>query len=283
MSGRELPFVGSRESWAGGDVTSSTTCVLAPNASPWTLDGTNTWIVGPVSAQSCLVIDPGPDDPVHLDEVIARAEQRGQRISTIALTHGHIDHSEGAASLAARTGAQVRAVDKKFRVRGDGLREADVIDIEGWPLRVVVTPGHSSDSVCFVNEIDSVLLTGDTVLGRGTTLVAYPDGSVREYLDSLGDLRRVVEEYALTVLLPGHGPVLDNPVDVLDAYVRHRMVRLSQVRDAMDSGVVDPDAIVDLVYQGIAPEVRPAALQTVQAQVAHLLSERDAPTAQHQE
>jgi glyoxylase-like metal-dependent hydrolase (beta-lactamase superfamily II) len=163
------------------------------------------------------------------------------------------------------------------------LSEADVIDLDGWPLRVVVTPGHSSDSVCFVNEIDSVLLTGDTVLGRGTTLVAYPDGSLREYLDSLDGLRRVVEEYSLEVLLPGHGPVLDRPVDVLDAYIRHRQVRLSQVRDAMAAGVQDPEAIVDLVYAGIAPEVRPAAAQTVLAQVDYLLSERGGPDAQRQE
>lgn len=283
MSGRELPFIGSGGPWTGGDVTPATTCVLAPNASPWTLDGTNTWIVGPADSRSCVVIDPGPDDAAHLDAVIACADERGQRIDTIALTHGHIDHSEGAFSLAARTGAEVRAVDSRCRTGSSGLVETDVIDIDGWPLRVIVTPGHSSDSVCFVNEIDSVLLTGDTVLGRGTTLVAHPDGSLRDYLDSLDDLRRVVEEYALDVLLPGHGPVLDRPVDVLDAYVRHRLVRLSQVRDAMDEGVLDPEEIVDLVYRGIDPQVRPAAAQTVQAQVEYVLSERDDPGARRRE
>ena len=283
MSGRQLPFIGSEGTWTGGDVTPATMCVLAPNPSPWTLDGTNTWIVGPVGSTSCVVIDPGPADQRHLDAIIESAQARGQRINTIALTHGHIDHSEGAVTLAEQTGAEVLAVAQRFRSGSKGLSEADVIDLDGWPLRVVVTPGHSSDSVCFVNEIDSVLLTGDTVLGRGTTLVAYPDGSLREYLDSLDGLRRVVEEYSLEVLLPGHGPVLDRPVDVLDAYIRHRQVRLSQVRDAMAAGVQDPEAIVDLVYAGIAPEVRPAAIQTVLAQVDYLLSERGGPGAQRQE
>jgi glyoxylase-like metal-dependent hydrolase (beta-lactamase superfamily II) len=281
MSGRALPFIGSGDAWTGGAVTAATECVLAPNASPWTLDGTNTWIVGPDSGSTCVVIDPGPDDPAHLDAVIARAEARGQRITAIALTHGHVDHSEGARSLAARTGAPVRAVDARFRSGSAGLIEADVIDVDGWPLRVIITPGHSSDSVCFVNEIDSVLLTGDTILGRGTTLVAYPDGNLGEYLGSLDDLRRVVEEHSLATLLPGHGPVLDRPGDVLDAYRRHRMVRLSQVRDAMAQGVLETEAIVDLVYEGSAPEVRPAAVLTVQAQVEYLLSERDDPDARY--
>ncbi len=267
MSGRVLPFIGSREPWAGGPVTASANCVLAPNASPWTLDGTNTWLLG-IPGGSGVVIDPGPADPEHLRAVVGRAEELDLRLRKVLLTHGHVDHSEGARALAGRLGVDVRALDPAHRLGDEGLVAGDVIDLDGPTVEVVCTPGHSADSVCFVH--DRTVLTGDTVLGRGTSLVAWPDGRLSEYLDSLRRLRDVVEAAGVGRLLPGHGPVLDDPAAVIDAYLDHRLARLAEVREVIDSGVHDPSGIVEIVYRDVPREVWPAAELTVRAQLEYL-------------
>ena len=121
MSGHVLPLIGSTADWLGGDVAPSATCVLAPNPSPWTLDGTNTWLVAPPGADTALVVDPGPDDADHLTRVQEAAETRGVRIVGIVLTHGHADHSEGARHLAELLGVGVRALDPTHRLGDEGL------------------------------------------------------------------------------------------------------------------------------------------------------------------
>lgn len=269
MSGRVLP--GPDTAWTGGAARGYAHCVLAPNPSPWTLEGTNTWIVG--ESGSCVIIDPGPEDSAHHAAVMAACEERGETPRLILLTHGHVDHSEGARTLASVAGVPVRAWDARWsfdpvhRGNPEVLSHDEVIDVAGRTLSVLATPGHSSDSVCLV--VGDCVLTGDTVLGRGTTVVAYPDGDLGEYLDSLAALRRFCADHGVRSLLPGHGPLLDDPASVLQAYVDHRAMRLEQVRSVWAGGA-DVDAIVDVVYADVPDAVRAAAVLTVRAQVAYL-------------
>jgi glyoxylase-like metal-dependent hydrolase (beta-lactamase superfamily II) len=164
----------------------------------------------------------------------------------------------------------VRALDPAHRLGSEGLGDGDVVDFGDWSVRVVGTPGHSLDSLSFLLPHDASLLTGDTVLGRGTSLVAWPDGRLGDYLESLRLLRDLTEASSVQRLLPGHGPVLSSPGDVIDAYLAHRQARLGEVRDVVASGVTEATAIVAIVYADVPREVWPAAELTVRAQLAYL-------------
>ncbi|MCX6422376.1 MAG: MBL fold metallo-hydrolase [Actinobacteria bacterium] len=260
MSGRLIPV--SDRPWSGGRVSPRAVCVLAPNASPMTLDGTNTWILAEPGAHEALVIDPGPLDESHLTAISSAAHNLDVKISVIALTHDHIDHSEGAAELAARTGAQVLAW------RSPSLLTSQSLLVDGLEVEVLPTPGHSADGVTFYVRADAALLTGDTVLGRGTTVVAWPDGNLGDYFDSLQVLRDAAADARM--LLPGHGPALDDPAQILTEYVEHRQARLQQVREALRAGARTPDEVVDVVYAGLDPALREAALLSTRAQLAYL-------------
>jgi len=264
MSGRILPI--GEGTWQGGDVTSTTTCVLAPNPSAWTLEGTNTWVIS--TGQRAVVIDPGPNVVDHL--LAIRAAAGDARIDEVLLTHGHIDHSEGAKDLALSLGVGVRALDPAHRLGSEGLTEGDRIDLGDLVVQVVATPGHSSDSVCFLIPHEGSLLTGDTVLGRGTTLVAYPDGKLVEYLTSLERIREHAVAGEIQQILPGHGPVVTHPIVALDYYLAHRAERLEQVRNAVAEGNTTVMSLVDLLYSDVPAAVRPAAEVTVKAQLEYL-------------
>jgi glyoxylase-like metal-dependent hydrolase (beta-lactamase superfamily II) len=247
-------------------VTPYAAVLLAHNPSPMTLDGTNTWLLRAPGEERCLVVDPGPDDPAHLDAVAAAGP-----VAEILLTHGHRDHAEGAAALRERTGAPVRALDPARRLGGAGLGEGDVVAAAGIELRVLATPGHTSDSLCFA--VGDAVLTGDTVLGRGTTVVAHPDGRLADYLDSLRRLRDWAGAAgAARVVLPGHGPELPDLGAVADAYLRHREQRLEQVRAALDT--LGPDAtaaaVVAVVYADVDRALWPYAEWSVRAQLDYL-------------
>jgi len=260
MSGRLIPV--SDRPWSGGRVSPRAVCVLAPNAGPMTLDGTNTWILAEPGAHSAMIVDPGPLDQAHLAAIEHTARELDLRISVIALTHDHIDHSEGAFELAARTGAKMLAW------RTPSLAASQSLVVDGLEVEVLPTPGHSADGVTFHVRADAALLTGDTVLGRGTTVVAWPDGNLGEYLDSLQLLRDTAAEAQF--LLPGHGPALDDPTQILNDYVEHRQARLQQVRDALAGGALTPDEVVDVVYAGLDPALREAALLSTRAQLDYL-------------
>ena len=267
MSGRTLPFIGSREPWSSGAKTALATCLLAPNPSPWTLDGTNTWFLHEPGSPSSIVVDPGPADPQHLAAIAAFAHLADATISAIVLTHRHGDHAEGARDLHEMTGAPVRALDPALCLGSEGLTAGEVLSAGGLELHVLATPGHTSDSLCVAVVNDGSLLTGDTVLGRGTAVIAWPDGDLRDYLASLAQVR---ERSGIERLLPGHGPMLEDPAGIIEAYLEHRRIRLDEVREAVAAGCETPEAVVDAVYADVAVQLRPAALMSVRAQLAYL-------------
>ena len=245
-------------------VTERATRLLAPNPGPMTLDGTNTWILRDPGVEECVVVDPGPLDEGHLSRVADCGP-----VALIVLSHGHPDHSEGAPRLRELTGAPILAREPGLCVGTDPLAANAVSHVATVEWLTVLTPGHSSDSVCFVLPGDRALLTGDTILGRGTTVVAHPDGRLADYLDSLERLRDLAVQ-DIDVLLPGHGPVLQDPVDVLDYYLRHREERLEQVRAAVADGAVDAMDVVRRVYADVDRAVWPAAERSVRAQLDYL-------------
>jgi glyoxylase-like metal-dependent hydrolase (beta-lactamase superfamily II) len=226
------------------------TLVRAGNPGPMTLEGTNTWVLhGP---EATIVVDPGPLLEEHLTRVAALGP-----VGLILLTHRHPDHAEGAARFAELTGAPV-------------LDRDDFPDDGGTVggVRVLHTPGHTRDSVSFVVESDGVagVLTGDTVLGRGSSMVAHPDGDLGAYLASLRRLAGLGD----IAVLPGHGPVLGSARVAADAYLEHRLRRLDQVRAALASGDRTAEEVVRRVYADVDPALWPAAESSVRAQLAYL-------------
>ncbi|KOG65149.1 MBL fold metallo-hydrolase [Streptomyces varsoviensis] len=254
----------------GGPATDRAVCVLAPNPSAMTLDGTNTWLLSEPGSDLAVAVDPGPLDEGHLTNVIATAERAGKRVALTLLTHGHPDHADGAARFAELTGTPVRALDQALRLGDEGLGEGDVITTGGLELRVVPTPGHTADSLCFHLPADSAVLTGDTVLGRGTTVVAHPDGRLGDYLDSLRRLRSLAVDEGVDTVLPGHGPVLNDARGVIEFYLAHRANRLAQVETAVEDGYRTPSEVVAHVYADVDRTLWPAAEQSVRAQLDYL-------------
>jgi glyoxylase-like metal-dependent hydrolase (beta-lactamase superfamily II) len=232
--------------------------VLAPNPGPMTLEGTNTWLLAAPGSRT-IVVDPGPDDPVHLARVAAEAGD----VALVLLTHGHPDHSAGAKTLANDLRVPVRAVDPAHRLGDEGLSDGEHVSVDDLVVTVLATPGHSADHVCFVLPEAGVVLTGDHVLGRGTSVVAYPDGRMRDYLDSLDRLAEV----GATTLLPGHGPVVENPAEVIAYYVAHRAERAAQVQAAVEAGARTAREVVERVYADVDRALWGAAEQSVRAQL----------------
>jgi len=240
-------------------VTPTAGVVLAPNPGPMTLEGTNTWVLRDPSSESCVVVDPGPLTESHLAEVAGQGP-----VDVVLLTHGHADHSEGARRFAELTGASVRALDPAHRLGDEGLCAGDVVAAAGLELRVLATPGHSSDSLSFA--LGDAVLTGDTILGRGTTVVAHPDGVLTDYLASLRRLRELGD---ITVL-PGHGPELASAGLAAEQYLAHREARLGQVRAAVEAGATTAEQVVEVVYADVDRALWPAATLSVLAQLAYL-------------
>jgi glyoxylase-like metal-dependent hydrolase (beta-lactamase superfamily II) len=248
-------------------VTPLAAVLLAENPSPMTLDGTNTWVLRAPGEQACVVVDPGEEDEEHLQRVAAHGP-----VALVLLTHRHHDHAGGARRFAEITGAPVRALDPSLVLGSEALADGDVVAGAGVELRVVATPGHTSDSLSFLltgPDADPIVLTGDTILGRGTTVIAHPDGALGPYLDSL---HRLADLAPGTAVLPGHGPELPDAPAVARAYLAHREERLEQVRAALarlGSGAT-PRQVVEAVYADVDRAVWPAAELSVRAQLDHL-------------
>ena len=253
-----------------GPATARAVNVLAPNPSAMTLDGTNTWIVAEPDSELAVVVDPGPLDEGHLQRVVRTAEEAGRRVALTLLTHGHADHAEGARRFAELTRTTVRALDPALRLGDEGLAAGDVIRVGGLEMRVVPTPGHTADSLSFHLPADRAVLTGDTVLGRGTTVVAHPDGRLGDYLESLRTLRSLTVDDGVDTVLPGHGPVLDDAQGAIEFYLSHRASRLAQVEEAVRSGHRTPAEVVAHVYADVDRSLWPAAELSVRAQLDYL-------------
>jgi glyoxylase-like metal-dependent hydrolase (beta-lactamase superfamily II) len=217
--------------------------VRANNASPLTLDGTNTYVV------QGWVVDPGPADPAHVDAV-RRAANDG--IEGVVLTHSHADHSEAAPLF-----------DAPVTLPRDGD--------EVGPFRAVGTPGHSADSVCLL--VDRICFTGDTVLGSGSVFIAPGEGSLSAYLDSLRRLRSL----DLEILYPGHGPPVEDPAAKLDEYIAHRLDRERRLVEALESGLRTEEELLDAAWSEVPANLRPAAALTLQAHLEKLTEEGRLP------
>ncbi|MFL6151160.1 MAG: MBL fold metallo-hydrolase, partial [Ornithinibacter sp.] len=178
-------------------------------------------------------------------------------------------------------GCGVRALDPAYRLGSEGLVEGDVVSVGDLEVHVVATPGHTADSLSFVLPAEHAVLTGDTVLGRGTTVVAHPDGELGAYLDSLDRLHALAERHEVESIWPGHGPVIENALGALDHYIAHRHQRLDQVRAALHDLASEPHPeglatdelprkVVEIVYTDVDPVLWGAAELSVRAQLAYL-------------
>lgn len=249
-------------------VTDRASVVLAANPGIMTLEGTNTWILREPGATRAVVVDPGPAEDVHLQAVLAAAGEVG----LILFTHRHFDHTEALGRLVELTGAPARSFDPEFCRGAEPLVDGETIELDGLTIEIVATPGHTTDSCCFLLGAEGSLLSGDTILGRGTTVIAHPDGVLGPYLDSLLHLRELTEEGLVERILPGHGPVIESPAAVIDFYLEHRADRLDQVREAVEAGARTPREVVELVYKDVDQILWPAAELSVAAQLEHLRS-----------
>lgn len=248
------------------DVDEVTRLVLAPNPSPMTLQGTNTWLLAAPSHGAVVVVDPGPDLPEHrraVEDAIGGAD-----VAAVVITHHHHDHAE-AAGWARDWGAPLRAFDPALVPGADPLPDGRRLEAAGLTLEAVHTPGHASDHLCLRVVETDVVLTGDHVLGEGTTVVAWPDGDLPAYLASLERVRALAPRR----LYPGHGPVVDAPAALIDHYLTHRHDRERQVLAALDAGADSPAAIVRTVYADVPAVLHPAAELSVKAHLAKLVAE----------
>ncbi|OBB75337.1 MBL fold metallo-hydrolase [Mycobacterium sp. 852014-52144_SCH5372336] len=243
-------------------VTDTASVLLCDNPGLLTLDGTNTWVLRGPGSDEMVVVDPGPDD----DEHIGRIAELGM-IPLVLISHKHEDHTGAIDKIVDRTGAVVRSVSSGFlRGLGGPLTDGEVIEAAGLRITVMATPGHTADSVSFL--LDDAVLTADTVLGRGTTVIDKEDGSLADYLESLQRLRGLGPR----TVLPGHGPDLESLEAVTDMYLAHREERLDQVRAALR--VLGDDAtvrqVVEHVYTDVDEKLWDVAGWSVQAQLDYL-------------
>jgi glyoxylase-like metal-dependent hydrolase (beta-lactamase superfamily II) len=234
--------------------------VRADNPGPFTLSGTNTWVVG---RDPCWVVDPGPAIEAHLAAIDAEVAARGGAAG-IVLTHDHPDHAEGAPALAQRLGARVAATRARRAVR---IADGD----EVGPFTVIATPGHAPDHVAFV--AGSVCFTGDAILGEGSVFIAPDPGALSGYLAALERLQGM----ALAVLCPGHGPVVADPVAKIGEYLEHRRDRERRVVAALDAGRRTVDELLDEVWDDAPAVLRPAAAVTLAAHLDKLEEEGRLP------
>ena len=253
------------------------TRVLAPNPSPYTYTGTQTYLVG--NGADRAVIDPGPDEAEHLDAIMAAAGDA--RISTILCTHTHRDHSPGAGPLAERTGAPVMGC-AKLAIADNGpradeafdttyepervLEDGEAVSGDGWTLRAVHTPGHTSNHLCFALEESGALFTGDHVMGWSTSVIVPPDGNMADYLDSLQKLYDREDR----VYYPAHGAPVTKPRQLVRSMIGHRRQRERQILKILGESPQSLPQFIPIMYKGLDPRLEKAAQLSVHAHLIDL-------------
>lgn len=240
--------------------------VVAPNASTMTLDGTNTYVFCDLREGAAVIVDPGPISSSHLGNVLDILEKRSVQPVGIILTHHHLDHSEAAKSWSDTLQVGVSAAMASL-VSGTGvqLTDGDIIPVGNLFLKAISTPGHVSDHLAFQTG-DGFILTGDHILGRSTSVIAYPDGDVEKYLDSLIKVRNLGSQ----IILPGHGPEISNDLSpqVVEYYIEHRKYRIDQIEKFLKGAVTaDIDQLTSGIYgfDSNEPLFPPARLSTLAA------------------
>jgi glyoxylase-like metal-dependent hydrolase (beta-lactamase superfamily II) len=251
-------------------VTARATWLLAPNPSPMTFDGTNSWVLHEPGRRGAVIVDPGPGDPGHLSALVKLALDQGGRVDAILLTHGHPDHSAGVRETARRTGAPVLGASSRWcdQVIGRGT-----VDLAGLRVDVVPTPGHSSDSLSFHLPADESMVTGDTVLGRSAPAIMDPDGRVDQTIESLELIKKLLGS-GEPLILPGHGPLVTDPGATLTLALTAREARLAQVEEAVRDGHGTVSAIADRLYGPFDERIRRMIEATVRAHLRYLHDRR---------
>ena len=256
--------------------------VTANNPGPFTFKGTGTYIVG---RGQVAVIDPGPDEPAHLDAILRAVE--AETVSHILITHHHSDHSPLAGPLKARTGAPIYGCavaahdeddggvkmeaghDLSFRPDVSLCGGGAVIEGAGWTMEAIATPGHTSNHICFGFREENACFTGDHIMGWSTTVITPPDGDMTDYLASLADIRR----RRFDVLWPTHGPPIRDVDAFIAAYAEHRQERLDQLTTALKGGPARIRDLVPRLYADVDARLHPAAARSMLAGMIHLTRE----------
>jgi glyoxylase-like metal-dependent hydrolase (beta-lactamase superfamily II) len=231
--------------------------VLAPNPGPFTGSGTNTWVI--TSENQALIVDPGPRIESHANAIVKALD--ANRCAGVLVTHGHEDHAPLANPLAADLGVPAFGYGPAPLFEPDvAVSEGSEIAIGSSRVKVIATPGHSDDHLCF--QVDRVLFSGDHIMGGSSVMVE----DLARYLDSLRKLRLL----DLERIFPGHGDQIDQPGETIDWYIAHRLQREAEILAAMDAGAESVADIVDVVYADVDQSLHPLAAVSVAAHLRKL-------------
>lgn len=247
--------------------------ITAPNGSVFTGAGTNTYLVG---ENDISIVDPGPNIKSHLDKIIKKV---GKKASRILVTHTHRDHSPGAKYIAEKlnipTFGRLVEVDDGHQdlsfTPDNVLNHGDLISTREYSLEAVYTPGHASNHFCFFIDANALMLTGDHIMNGSTVVIAHPDGSMKQYLQSL----ELLKSYDFKKIGPGHGDYLSNPIDVISWIINHRLQREAKVLEKLDNEeFINELDLVKLVYDDVDSKLHPIALWSLKAHLVKLKEEK---------